>query len=286
MGRDCMTGIPEAGIKIIDLNGLTLAYRETGSGFPLILINGFASPMDTWSPKVLEILSRYFHVIIFDNRGTGYSISSDMPFTMELFARDTIALMDALGITRAHILGLSMGASIAQELVLAHPERVDRLVLVAGTCGGGEAVPMLPETWKMLTDKSGSLSDIAGRMFSLLFPGTWLTLHDPWKYCPAIHETTSETNAARQADAFFSWTGSTDRLLWIRNPTLVISGTEDIVIPPENALILAKRIPGARHVRFKGAGHGLQYQCPEMFAGAIQEFLLPEPLGPPGVSGR
>lgn len=263
----------EVGVKTLDVNGVTLAYMEIGSGYPLILINGFASTMDTWNPPVLAALAEHFRVIIFDNRGTGYSSGSDEPFSMPLFADDTLALMNALGIARAHVLGLSMGASIAQELVLKTPGAVDRLILVAGTCGGNRAVKAQQETWETLADKSGSPLDQANRMFSVLFPKEWLATHDPWQHCPEVHETTSEDNAARQAEAFFSWPGSYDRLPGIRCPVLVITGTEDVIIPEKNAVLLSGRIPGARLVRVPGAGHGLQYQDPEACAGVIRGFL-------------
>jgi pimeloyl-ACP methyl ester carboxylesterase len=256
-----------------DVNGITLAYQDRGSGFPLILINGFASTMDMWSPPVLAALADHFRIIIFDHRGTGYSSASDDPFSIPLFASDTLALMDALGISWAHVLGLSMGASVAQELVLAYPERVNRLILVAGTCGGSEAVWMEPTVWETLSDKSGTGTDLANRMFSVLFTKDWLAAHDPWQYCPEVRETTSEAIAARQAEAFYSWPGSYDRLPQIRLPALVVTGTDDVVIPPANAVTLSERIHGARLVKFPGAGHGLMYQCPEEFAKVVQEFL-------------
>lgn len=269
-----MKSVPETGIESIAVNGVTLAYRELGHGYPLVLINGFASTMDTWSPPVLEILARYFRVIIFDHRGTGYSGATGDPFSISLFAGDTIALIDALGIGRAHVLGLSMGASVAQELVLAHPGRVDRLVLVAGTCGGREGVRMSPEVWARLSDKSGEPADLADRMFSILFTKGWLAAHDPWQYCPVVHEVTTEETATRQATAFFGWPGSFDRLPAIRCPVLVITGAEDAVIPPKNAALLTERIPGARLVRIPDAGHGLQYQYPDTFSREILDFLL------------
>lgn len=266
-----MTGLP--GVKAVTVNRITLAYQEQGSGHPLLLVNGFASPMDTWNPPFLAALSHDFRVIVFDNRGTGYSSTGNDPISITIFAEDTLALMDALNVSRAHILGLSMGASIAQELVLANPDRVDRLILVAGTCGGDEAAWMRPEIKEMLTDKSGNPADLADRMFSLLFPEHWLATHDPWQYCPEVHETTSENAAARQAEAFFSWQGSYDRLLAIRSPTLVVTGTDDVIIPPVNSRTLADRITGARLVEFPGAGHGLMYQCPREFGKLVREFL-------------
>jgi pimeloyl-ACP methyl ester carboxylesterase len=267
-----MTEVP---VRTAAANGTTLAFKDLGPGFPLVMINGFASPMDTWNPPLLAGLARAFRVIVFDNRGTGYSAASAGPFSIPLFADDTVALMDTLGIGRAHVLGLSMGASVAQELALAHPERVERLVLVAGTCGGKEMVRMRPETWAALADRSGGPAELADRMFSVLFTREWLATHDPWKYCPEVQETTSEDNAARQAEAFFSWPGSYDRLPGIHSPTLIVTGTDDAVIPQENSRILAARIPGARLAKFPGAGHGLQYQCPGAFTRAVLEFLRP-----------
>jgi pimeloyl-ACP methyl ester carboxylesterase len=268
-----MEGLPEDGVKTVEVNGVTLAYREIGSGYPLVMINGFASTMDTWNPPVLATLAAYFQVIIFDNRGTGYSSISDEPFSIPLFADDTLALMDALQISRAHVLGLSMGASIAQELVLGKPDVVNQLILVAGTFGGDKAERMPDGTWKTLADKSGGPADLANRMFSVLFPGEWLAAHDPWQYCPEVHEITSVASAARQADAFNGWPGSYERLPGIRCPVLVITGTEDVIIPAKNARLLAKRIPGARCLQIPGAGHGLQYQCPEVLGSAIISFL-------------
>lgn len=271
-----MAGLVETDIRTADLNGITLAYRVIGTGHPLLLINGFASPMDTWNPPLLAALARHFRVIIFDNRGTGYSTATDEPFSIRLFANDTLALMDALEIPISHVLGLSMGAAIAQELVLAHPDRVDPLILACGTCGGDQMVMMAPEIWQQLSDKSGTGIEVAGRMFSVLFPAGWLATHDPWQYCPAVHETTSEESAKRQAEALFRWPGTYGRLPAIRCPVLVLTGADDAVIPPENSRILARQIPGARLIEIPGAGHGLQYQCPDAFSRTVLEFLKRE----------
>jgi pimeloyl-ACP methyl ester carboxylesterase len=261
-------------VRYIAANGITIAYQDSGSaGSALILINGFASTMDTWNPPFLAELARTFRVIVFDNRGTGFTSMAETPFSMPLFAEDTAALMDALGISRAHILGLSMGASIAQELVLAHPDRVDRLVLVSGTCGGERMIMMQPEIWERLSDKSGTGVEMAERMFSVLFPKSWHASHDPWQYCPEVRETTSADTAARQAEALFRWPGTFGRLPAIQCPVLVVTGAEDVVIPPENSRILADRIPGAQLAEFPGAGHGLQYQCPAKLARAVLAFL-------------
>jgi len=268
-----MSRIPAKSVPIDDVS---LAYNDLGAGYPLILINGLASAMDTWNPPVLERLSRHYRIIDFDTRGTGYSGTSEKPYSIPLFAHDILQLMDDLGISRAHILGFSIGASIAQELVLSFPQRVGRLILVAGTCGGKEAIENDPRVWDQLLDKSGSAMDIALRMFSLIFPAGWLRSHDPVRYCPEVYEVTKTEEAERQASAFRSWTGSYDRLNGIQSPTLILTGLKDVVIAPQNSVIMSRQIPGAELVTFPGAGHGLMYQCPDRFSAIIMDFLAGE----------
>jgi pimeloyl-ACP methyl ester carboxylesterase len=265
-----VTRIP---VNTVPVDDVSLAYRESGSGYPVVLINGLASTMDMWNPPVLSKISEHFRVIIFDSRCTGYSSSSDKPFSIPLLARDTATLMDALGISSAHILGLSMGASVAQELALSFPGKVKKLILVAGECGGPESVRMQPEILAQLMDKSGTVHDVVNRMFSLLFPPSWLADHDPFRYCPEVYETTSDEIVARQASAFFGWTGSFFLLGDIHAPTLVITGTDDVIVPPVNSHIISGRIPGAQLVEIPGAGHGLIYQFPDPFSDYVLTFL-------------
>lgn len=260
-------------VHTVPVDDVTIAYSELGTGTPVVFINGLASTMDTWNPPVLTRLSAHFRVIIFDNRGTGYSTASGRPLSVPLMARDTAALMDAIGIAPAHIIGFSMGASIAQELVLAYPEKVTRLVLVAGECGGGEAVRAKPEIMAQLADKSGTAREVLDRMFSLIFPPSWLAAHDPCRFCPEVYEITGDDMVQRQTDAFLSWHGSFLRLVEIRSPTLVITGTDDMIVPPENSRILSGRIPGSQLVEIPGTGHGLLYQVPEIFSDRVINFL-------------
>ena len=255
------------------IGDITLAYRVFGEGDPVLLINGFASGMDTWNPPVLAALAEEFRVVVFDNRGTGYSGSSGEEYSIPLFARDTVALLDVLGLGSVRILGHSLGAMIALELAVSFPERVERMVLVSGDCGGAGAVCMSTETRRVLTDKSGSPREQAERMFTVLFPREWRDSHDPWDFCPPVYETTPEDQAARQAAVLSSWDGVCGQLAGIRSPTLVVTGTDDVIIPPANADILARNIPGARLVRFRDCGHGLMYQVPAPFAAVVVGFF-------------
>ena len=270
------SGIPSrvmVRVTTIPPGDAALAHHDYGSGYPVIFINGLASAMNTWNPPVLKKISKHFRVIVFNNRGTGHSAISDGQFSVPLFAKDTAFLLDSLGISRAHVLGFSMGACIAQELALAFPKKVNRLILVAGDCGGADAVRGSPDIFSSLTDKSGTMEEVAQRVFPLLFPPTWLATHDPFRFCPGATEITSPENSTRQLAAFSSWRGSLSRLENIESSTLVITGDEDVVIPPENSRLLRCRIPHAKLVVFPGAGHGLMYQCPNKFSQIVLTFL-------------
>jgi pimeloyl-ACP methyl ester carboxylesterase len=265
--------VTKSPVNTVPVDDVMLAYREYGSGYPVIFINGFASTMDMWNPPVLGTISEHFRVIIFDNRGTGYSGSSARPLSMALLARDTAGLMDALGISCAHVLGLSMGASAAQELAIGFPERINRLILVSGTCGGPGSIPTPPEIVDRLLDKSGTPRDVANRMFPLLFPPSWLATHDPFSSCPEVYETTSEESVLCYASVFFGQVGSCTRIGEIRSPALVVTGTDDVIIPPGNSRILYEQIPAAQLVEVSGGGHGLMYQFPDLFSNHVLTFL-------------
>lgn len=117
------------------VNGINLAYNIKGNGPPLILIIGFASAQNLWYSTV-RAFSKSYRVVTFDNRGFGKSDKPPGPYTTQMLASDTLGLMDYLGIEKAHILGGSLGGMVAQEIAIAHPERLDRLILSATNAGG------------------------------------------------------------------------------------------------------------------------------------------------------
>jgi len=269
-----MLNISSVEVQKAHVGDIDIAYKILGQGQPLIMIIGSSSTMDLWPPEVLSSLSSHFKVIIFDNRGMGYTTAKPGNFTIEQFANDTSGLMDALGIRNASVLGWSMGSFIAQELALNHPDKVDDLVLYASDCGGSNAVPPSPEVIKELTDTSGSPEERGMRLFGLLFPGEWMRDNPNfYKQFPIPKESSSPENVARQNDAVRYWAGTYDRLPSIAAPTLIIVGTEDRIAPPENSLILAERIPGSSLIRLRGAGHGLMYQYPDEFSRVVTDFI-------------
>ena len=112
----------------INVADISIGYRVFGSGYPLILIMGYGSTMNLWESALISKLASRFKVIIFDNRGAGISTTGTEPFSIVQFCEDTTGFMDALGIQQAHVLGWSMGSLIAQELILRHPSRVNKLI--------------------------------------------------------------------------------------------------------------------------------------------------------------
>lgn len=268
-------------IQYVSLNGVRIAFAEHGPSHdkdrratPLLLITGYGGLMEMWPPAMMQALAKNRRVIVFDNRGLGFSSASGQIFSIELFAEDAKALMDALNIEQAHVLGWSMGAFIAQELALRHPRRVAGLILLAGSCGGDESLWPDDEIWKVLTDLSGTLEERVQRMFSNLFPEDWLRAHpDPSAYFPPITAPVDDQNLLRQARTLKAWPGSCSRLPDLAANTLIIAGSEDRVIPPGNTEILADRIPNASTTHIQGGGHGFFFQFPERIAQEVNTFL-------------
>ena len=260
--------------RMVAVGDIEVAYQIFGAGDPLLLIMGYSGTMDLWAPEVLKELASKYQVIIFDNRGMGKTTASDKEFTIELFANDTRGLLDALGIERAHVLGWSLGTYIAQELTLRYPDRVEKLILYAGDCGGKEAIYPGPEIMEALGDTSASSRARGEKLLATLFPEKWLKEHpDPRTYFPKVTETSSSEHIKRQYQAWQKWKGTYSRLAKITQPTLLITGAEDVNTPWQNSLMLIDLIPGAWLVQLKGGGHGVMYQYPKKFSRIVLTFL-------------
>ncbi len=252
------------------------ATASRAVGFPLVLIMGFTASMDWWDPEMVEILAEKHRVLIFDNRGAGLtSAPGEGGFTCEMFAGDTAALMDAVGIGRAHVVGYSMGGLIAQVLALEHPEKVEMLALCATFCGGKDMVPPEPEVMRVLMDNSGGADEMFERTLKLVFPGDFLDANPGFvarfreRYMKAP---ISASNARRQFAACMDLS-TYDRLPEIQAPTLVMTGAGDILVPPQNSRKIAGRIPGARLVEYADSGHGFMSQERDAFIKDLLGFF-------------
>jgi len=158
----------------VDAGGTELYYERSGGGEPLLMIQGMSATRLAWGRPFLSELEQSFECIVFDNRGMGESGQAELPFTIADLAADTAGLLDALGLETVHVLGISMGGMIAQELALAHPERIRTLTIGASYCGGPSSTLMAPEDLQMLgaAAASGDRNQVFRAMWEInLSPG-------------------------------------------------------------------------------------------------------------------
>lgn len=260
----------------LESNGVKLYYEEHGSGEPLLLIMGFTVSMVGWHWNVSGF-AESFRTITFDNRGVGQSDKPDAPYSMPMFADDTAGVLDGLGIEQAHVFGISMGGMIAQEFALRHPDRVKSLVLGCTNCGGEKAVLSRdPEVVEML----GNIAAFEVEQAALAMTKVAVT---PWfmqkhmdtllelNRLSALHPTpkhgmVNQMAAIQGHDTY-------DRLPRIQHPTLVVTGTRDGLVPPENSVTLAERIPNADLLMLSNASHLFNVELAQTTVDVVSEFV-------------
>lgn len=261
----------------VNANGIEIAYKTLGDGEPLLMIMGYASTMESWDLEFIKNLASHFQVIIFDNRGIGKTSYNDKKFSIKLFAEDTACLIEALNFEKVNILGWSMGSFIAQELVLKYPEKVDDLILYASDCGGEKAISPTQETIELLEDVQNNPDDF----IKILFPEKWINenLLYVQNFKKSIEEApkNSDSKAAesiiKQQEAISNWAGSYDRLKNIQNNILIITGTDDVVVPPENSFLISNQVPYSWLINIRDGGHGLMFQFPDKLSNIINCFI-------------
>lgn len=265
--------------KKVNVVDIEIAFKTFGKGPPILLISGSGNVMDVWPSYFLKELAKSHKVTIFDNRGVGNTTEGTKPFSVKQFANDTFGLMNILGIQEADVLGFSMGSFVAQQLVITYPEKVNRLILYGASCGGQEGIPQKPKVINTLSDFVNNRTEDVDAFLEVTFPLNWIKENPNFlDMIPKTSETILSTTLKKQFEineAWLStnWPGVCDLLQKISIPTLIITGTEDVAIPSENALILVDKIPGAWLVQIKDAGHGLMYQYPKNFTNIVETFL-------------
>lgn len=262
-------------MPIVKVRDMEMFYEEHGTGDPLLLIMGLGGNLDWWGDPFLQALAVHYRVITFDNRGVGRSQQVETGYTIAEFADDSVALLDALNIPQAHILGISMGGMIAQEIALQHPEHVVKLILVATNCGGRMAIPAESHVLDMLDRRNTTVEESKSRLMQVLFPHDFIEsnadfIHENWKQ--VTKKPTADVTFGRQLLAIRAWS-SCDRLSQLSMPTLIVHGSADILIPPANAKLLAQHIAHATLQLIEGAGHGINAQKPIETAQVIVDFL-------------
>jgi pimeloyl-ACP methyl ester carboxylesterase len=263
-----------APVQHVSVGDIDIAYKTFGQGKPLFAVTGNGATMDLWSPLLIRGLAKERKVYIFDNRGAGLTTSGTEPFSIEQFAKDTAGFIQAMGYDNTDLLGFSMGSRIAAQLTIDQPALIDKLVLYGCAPGGPAEIKRSPAVQKIFADTSGTPEQKKQRMFSVLIPERWRQAHpDPSTYFPPVTETISPEVRAKQNAAVANWPGIDQQLLSIRTPTLIMAGTDDEVVPPGNALTLARQIRASWLVRFRGGGHGMMYQFPTQMAEVVNTFL-------------
>jgi pimeloyl-ACP methyl ester carboxylesterase len=270
------------GSGAIEVEGRRLAWRSVGEGPPLVLITGYSGAAAGWDPEFLSALGQSFEVVCPDNRGMGDSQLGELeePLTVDAMAADVEALLDALEIDRLPVAGWSMGGFIAQALAARAPARVEALVLLATNPGGATSVPADPDAIARLTDHSGTPREQATRLIELLFPPAVAADFDR-SIGDLVADARAELSPAAlraQQQALSTWVGVEPPHPEDGSPlpVLAASGTEDVVIRPENTNRLAARWANCRVEFFEHCGHALMAQEPERLAGLITSFLHDE----------
>jgi len=242
----------------------------------LVLVQGLGLDRFGWEP-VLRKLHRHFRLVLVDNRGSGLSERPPGSFAIADMAGDIVAVLDAAGVRKAHVLGASLGGMVAQELAIDHPERVDGLVLACTTPGWPLAYPMPRASVRLIAATSGMTAEVALRRHVENALSARTVQHRPELVGRLIELQGSRPadpgTLSAQAAAGARYAGRR-RQTRILARTLVLHGAADTVVDPRNGKLLADRIPDAQLVTFPELGHLLFWEDPDGFAETVTSFLL------------
>jgi 3-oxoadipate enol-lactonase len=251
-----------------------IAYVDEGAGFPLLLIHGLAGDHTAWEPQVAAWKSRH-RVIAPDNRGAGRSTQVDEPVSTADLARDMLALLDACGVERAHIVGRSMGGAIAQHLALTAPERVQSIVMCASFAKLDAFGARVLANMREVLEITGSWEIHARHSVRNFVSPEFFDAH-PDRVAAIERLIGGETRLpacyVRQNHACLEH-DTLGELGRIRCPTLVLSGGKDPICPPVCARWMLERIPGAQGVVFEGSSHFFLMEEPQRFMQAMDRWL-------------
>jgi pimeloyl-ACP methyl ester carboxylesterase len=265
----------------INVGGLEMYYEMEGAGAPVVFISGLSGDHLAWAMQVPAVAAAGYRCLVFDSRDTGQTAQSPTPYTIRQLADDTAGLMAALGLSRAHIVGASMGGMIAQEIALHYPERVSSLTLV---CTGTSVDPVtagILRAWRVQRPH-GSPEDFVLSLSAWIFTYRFYQQIDAVQgFLQMVGGNPFPQTAAgfqRQCDAVLSH-DTERRVASITAPTHVIVGAEDNLTPPRHARALAGQIAGATLTEIPAAGHGLFWEQAEAFNTAVLQFLNGQPAG-------
>jgi len=270
--------------QFLAVNDQRYAYRRfgEGSGLPLLCLQHFTGTLDNWDPAVTDPLASRREVILFDNAGIGRS-SGKVPNTIGEMAKHALAFLDGLGLTTCDVLGYSLGGMVAQQMAIDRPSIFRRIILVGTAPRGGEDIMHLekPGLAKHLNDPSLKGYAILQKIF---FASTEPSQAAGAAFIERLAQRREDRDlasgpdvAAAQISAFREWEKSTDERfasLWgIRQPTLVVNGIHDEMIPVSNSYFLSENLPNAVLMTYPDSGHGSLFQFHDSFTRQAAAFL-------------
>jgi pimeloyl-ACP methyl ester carboxylesterase len=259
----------------ITANGITLHYEERGAGDPLVIIVGLGSDGTNWAPH-LDLYEKHFRTILINNRGAGLSDKPEGPYSSTMMADDAAAVMDAAGIDKAHVIGISMGGTITQQLALNHPERVRTITLAC--------------TWAKCNNYAATVFEHMRKAREVCTPDRFHELLQLWLVAPSYYDmhwdelrqaqrdTLEKTNPmpyhafSAQCDACLGH-DSTARLGELDVPTLITVGVHDIFTPPAFSEYLQQNIRGAEYCPMENSGHYHYLEALDLFNSKTTSFM-------------
>ena len=262
----------------VSANGIEIEYETFGDpkAQPMLLIGGLGSQLLSWDEDFCALLASHgFHVIRFDNRDSGLSTWVDDAYTLDDMAADAAGLLDALGISAAHVVGASMGGFIAQLVALNHPDRVLTLTsIMSGPNGDDQVQPTTEGSGVLMAPAPDTREErIAMGVWArqaLLGPADpFDEPHERARVTRAVDRAYHPAGFGRQLGAVIVARGRLERLGSVSVPTLVIHGDADILVPVENGRRVAAAVPGARLMEIEGMGHDLPRRVWPQVADAI-----------------
>ena len=256
-------------------DGADIAYESFGraDGEPLLMLQGLGADSRGWALQRMAF-ARRFRCLAVDNRGVGGSTGAPHPFSLEQMAADAVAVLDDAGVARAHIMSASMGGAIAQFVAVRYPERVSSLVLACTACRHHEWRRELLQEWADAVGARGTSALGAEGLRWLVGPrlhrrfGLWLNL-----MARIVLQASPEAFVAQVRAILDAPDDLRFELAGVRAPTLVITGSQDLLTPLGDAEELAELIPGSHLFELRGAAHALMVEAPNAYNRAVVDFL-------------
>lgn len=269
--------------SFIDVKGTKFAYRSFGQkeGVPIILLQHFTGTMDNWDPAVTNELAKKYPVILFDNKGIGSS-DGDTPETVAEMANDAIDFIQALGFEKVYLLGFSLGGFIAQNLAERYPELISKIILAGTGPIGSEGVT---EILKVVTEGMADGPDKVLR--NIFFTKTTSGRAAGEQFLQRLQlrkdnrdnpTSGAAVNAQAKAIITFGHEKNADhqQLRNIKQPVLIVNGTDDLIVPSVNSFVLSKHLINSKLILWSDAGHGGLFQYHQDFVKEVNAFLTTE----------